>query len=180
MNIPRLIYDKFDDAALVDYFVEERSVYNDLDSINSNNNKQTKPKFKLCISLSPSIDRIIEGKVFAVSCTYRDWHDRSLHVKISRKDYVSCLSPALRNGISSYMAKDMEVLSYDSLSSKIKDIDNGFKCKAKVDETSYKKIIEIFSVYLSSGGVKTVSARNIINMINDEVDDSILSKYKMT
>ncbi len=70
MNIPSGIYSPFSDKDLVESLVEKKNIYNDIHSVNTNNTSQQKSKFKLCISLSETVDQIIDGKIFGISCSY--------------------------------------------------------------------------------------------------------------
>ena len=98
MDISSGIYSSFSDKVLVESLVKKKNIYNDIHSVNTNNTSQQKSKFKLCISLSETADRIIDGKVFGISCSYSNWHDKVNHIKVCQNNYKICHSPVLKSG----------------------------------------------------------------------------------
>lgn len=177
MDFPASAYQSFSDKEVVETKVEIKKIYDDLTSVNTNSSSQTKSKFKLCISLSDTLDNILEGKVFGVSCTYSDWHDRVRHVKVHKDHYISCSSTALNNGVSAYLPQDMEILSYAELRAKIENPANGFKLKAQIKADRYKKIKKMFNAHLLYSENTSQSVETIKSLISEVADISALKSY---
>ena len=177
MNIPSGIYSSFSDKDLVESLVEKKNIYNDIHSVNTNNTSQQKSKFKLCISLSETVDQIIDGKIFGISCSYLNWHDKVHHIKVCQSDYKICNSPVLKSGQSVYLPQDMEVLSYEEIRAKIEDQSNRFKYKAILSNNKYKKIRTMFKNHLRFCENTSDSVNAIKSLISETPDLKPLKSY---
>ncbi len=177
MDFPIDAYQSYSDRDVVETKVKIKRVYDDLISVNTNSSSQTKSKFKLCISLSETLDNILEGKVFGVSCTYLDWHNRVRHVKVHKDHYISCSSTALNKGVSAYLPQNMEILSYAELRAKIESPSNGFKLKAQIKAEKYEKIKKMFNAHLLYSNKTSRSVEAIKSLISEVVDTSALKSY---
>jgi hypothetical protein len=177
MNIPSGIYSSFSDKDLVESLVEKKNIYNDVHSVNTNNTSQQKSKFKLCISLSETVDQIIDGKIFGISCSYLNWHDKVNHIKVYQNDYTTCRSRRLSSGQSVYLPNDMEVLSYEEIRVKIEDQSNGFKCKATLSSNKYEKIRKMFKNHLRFCENTSDSVNAIKSLISETPDLKPLKSY---
>ncbi|WIO45972.1 hypothetical protein [Candidatus Southlakia epibionticum] len=177
MDIPSGIYSSFSDKFLVESLVKKKNIYNDIHSVNTNNTSQQKSKFKLCISLSETADRIIDGKIFGISCSYSDWHDKVNHIKVCQNDYKICHSPVLKSGQSVYLPQDMEVLSYKEIRAKIEDRSNRFKHKAILSSNKYEKIRKMFTNHLRFCENTSDSVNAIKSLISETPDLKPLKSY---
>lgn len=177
MDFPKNAMDSFSDEEVVNGLVESKNIYDDISSLNTNNEVQSKSKFKLCISLATTLDNILDGKVFGVSCSYMDWHNRVKHVRVEKCDYVSCSSRVLNNGISAYIPRDMEILTYAELRKKIDDANNGFHKKAELKTEKYATIRKLFNNHLIYSDKSSKSVDRIKSLISETVDLSVLKSY---
>ncbi len=177
MELPANALQSFSDKDVVENLVEVKKIYDDLTSINTNNQSQIKSKFKLCISLSETLDNILDGKIFGVSCTYLDWHSKVKHTKISKDCYVSCSSRALNTNVSAYLPQDMEILSYSEIRTKIENPTNGFKLKAEMKPDKYKRIQKMFNAHLLYSNNTSQSVEAIKALIGEVADLSALKSY---
>jgi hypothetical protein len=170
------------DKEFVDQRIFKKIIYNDLISINQNNTSQVKSKFKLCISLSSLSESIIEGRIFGVSATKRDWHDTVECSIVSMTDYSRCSSTALRTITSAYTAGMMEVIGYDQIRAKIEDTQNGFNEAARLGNTKYKEVSGLFDRYLDHeiSPTRSVLAIKTLAASTEEVDSSVLENYGVT
>jgi len=155
------------DKDFVEQSVFSKIVYNDLISVNQNNTRQIKSKFKLCISLSSIADMIIDGKIFGVSATKLDWHDSVECVLVDSHNYSRCYSRTLFEETSAYTADKMEVLSYEEIRSKIENTDNGFIQAARVRNSKYSEIISIFDKYFETESNPVESVATIKRLANE-------------
>lgn len=163
----------------VDGRVYTKIIYNDLISINQNKTSQVKSKFKLCMSLSSVVDGIIDGRIFGVSATKLNWHDTVECSIVCDTDYSRCSSPLLKSTISAYTADKMEVLGYDELRSKIEDSRNGFREAARLGNTKYKEVVNLFDKYINyepSPSPSVLAIKTLVSTV-EEVDPSILGQY---
>ncbi len=177
MNVPSGIYSPFSDKDLVESLVEKKNIYNDIHSVNTNNTSQQKSKFKLCISLSETVDQIIDGKIFGISCSYLNWHDKVDHIKVCQSDYKICNSPVLKSGQSVYLPNDMEVLSYEEIRVKIEDQSNGFKRRATLSSNKFEKIRKMFANHLRFCKNTSDSVNAIKSLISETPDIKPLKSY---
>ena len=177
MDLPANVFQSFSDKEVVEGLVEIRKVYDDLTSVNSNSSSQTKSKFKLCISLSDRLDDILEGKIFGVSCTYLDWHDRVKHVKVGKDNYATCTSRTLSGGVSAYLPQDMEIISYSDIRTKIENSSNGFKLRAEMKADKYNKIKKMLNAHLLYSNNTSHSVEAIKLLISEVADISTLKSY---
>ena len=177
MDIPSGIYSSFSDKVLVESLVKKKNIYNDIHSVNTNNTSQQKSKFKLCISLSETADRIIDGKIFGISCSYLNWHDKVNHIKVCQNDYKICYSPVLKSGQSVYLPQDMEVLSYEEIRAKIEDQSNRFKYKAILSSNKYEEIRKMFTNHLRFCKNTSDSVNAIKSLISETPDLKPLKSY---
>ena len=171
-----------DNKDFVNQRIFTKIIYNDLISVNQNNTSQVKSKFKLCISLSGIADGIIDGKIFGVSASKRDWHDTVECAYVEKVDYSRCLSHALSTDTSAYTADKMEVLAYDEIRAKIEDAKNGFSEVARIGNTKYKEVAGLFNKYFDHEPSPPYSVLVIRGLASsaEEIDSSVLETYGVT
>lgn len=177
MQFPKNAMVSFSDKEVVDNLVDAKKIYDDISSLNTNNPNQKKSKFKLCISLAATLDNILDGKIFGVSCSYTDWHCKVKHIKVERIHYTTCTSRKLNNGTSAYLPQNMEILSYSEIRQKIADDSNGFHLKAELVSEKYESIRTLFNNHLSYSKKTSQSVETIKALIAETADLSVLRYY---